>query len=277
MRISLPHFEESSRTFAETMEMTLTSEERAWVLQPYSDKTSEPSNQPQGKGKGLEVESMEKWKSLETLSRLYDLWTHKEAFTKNIGKGLGFDFTLVQLELWRCRRQSSNTDASIDEESTSSSTGEKEPRDQNSEQDSNFSMGTYQLQDLTESESFALERGSRSSSIPSTSSRLDQQTVLKIKGNLEPLYKFTEVILPDGQVRDDSQGKIGSSGREWVASQCVIAEGPMVGIQVEQRKQIGKALSAEEAVECGLLKIWKMEQIVDRAWKVTRGENGGQS
>ncbi|EPQ26012.1 uncharacterized protein PFL1_06466 [Pseudozyma flocculosa PF-1] len=82
MQIALPKFEQDARSFAETMDMALSPDERRWVLAPLS-----PGPRSREVGEA------------EALSRLFDLWTHKEAFTKNIGKGLGFDFKTVELAL----------------------------------------------------------------------------------------------------------------------------------------------------------------------------------
>jgi len=74
MEISLPRYEESSASFCRTMELAMTRAERDWMLSANDDAV--------------------------TLSRLYDVWTYKEAFTKAIGKGLGFDFTSVEVAFW---------------------------------------------------------------------------------------------------------------------------------------------------------------------------------
>lgn len=72
MSLTLPRYESSIRSFVETMDMALTPAETRWVL------ASLPSNQT------------------EALRRLFTLWTYKEAYTKNLGKGLGFDFSLIE-------------------------------------------------------------------------------------------------------------------------------------------------------------------------------------
>ena len=74
MKIALPRFEESLDTFAQTMDMALTTRERQWVTSSSDER--------------------------EGLARLYDLWTHKEAFTKAVGKGLGFDFSTIEMAFW---------------------------------------------------------------------------------------------------------------------------------------------------------------------------------
>ncbi|KAL4401126.1 lysine biosynthesis protein [Malassezia pachydermatis] len=71
MEVGLPSFEKSSRTFCETLKQSMTSAEYEWILESGSEDLM--------------------------LSRLMDLWTYKEAFTKNIGAGLGFDFRRVQV------------------------------------------------------------------------------------------------------------------------------------------------------------------------------------
>ncbi len=65
MAIQLPRYESSLKSFTETMDMALTLSETRWVLQ-------------EDEGKGLK--------------RLYTLWTYKEAYTKNLGLGLGLIF-----------------------------------------------------------------------------------------------------------------------------------------------------------------------------------------
>lgn len=80
MAVQLPKYEQSVRSFAETMDMALTSAETAWVLQPLSSDPATPLA------------------SEEALQRLYTLWTYKEAYTKNLGKGLGFDFARIQFD-----------------------------------------------------------------------------------------------------------------------------------------------------------------------------------
>mgnify|MGYP000020755044 FL=1 len=74
MEVTLPTFEQSSASFCETMGQTMTARERAWVLSGASDN--------------------------DILSRLLDLWTYKEAYTKNLGQGLGFPFASIELAWW---------------------------------------------------------------------------------------------------------------------------------------------------------------------------------
>lgn len=81
METTLPHFEESSTSFCDTMKQAMTADEYAWVRQGASD--------------------------AEVLSRLYDVWTYKEALTKNMGLGLGFDFARIQVEFWRSKEMPS--------------------------------------------------------------------------------------------------------------------------------------------------------------------------
>lgn len=72
MSLTLPHYESSVDSFIETMADTMTSAEEKWVRQdPH-----------------------------QSLYRLYQLWTHKEALTKNMGIGLGFDFKRIELSFW---------------------------------------------------------------------------------------------------------------------------------------------------------------------------------
>lgn len=83
MSVSLPHYEDSMESFVETMEDTMTASETKWVKQAIAGgRQAAPSE--------------------EALQRLYDLWTYKEALTKNIGLGLGFDFKRIEVQFWNC-------------------------------------------------------------------------------------------------------------------------------------------------------------------------------
>ncbi|KAN0061204.1 hypothetical protein ACQY0O_006939 [Thecaphora frezii] len=84
MKLALPKFDKDVTSFCETMDMALTPNEKTWVLSPLSSAH-------------LSREENEE----EALHRLLDLWTYKEAFTKNVGKGLGFDFQTVEVALHR--------------------------------------------------------------------------------------------------------------------------------------------------------------------------------
>lgn len=81
MSLTLPHYESSISSFLETMQDTMTADEVQWVRNASHDK--------------------------EALHRLYDLWTYKEALTKNMGQGLGFDFKRVELRFWTCEGERS--------------------------------------------------------------------------------------------------------------------------------------------------------------------------
>lgn len=88
MEIQLPKFEKSVLDFVDTMDMTLTSRERDWILSDYTRDTlvtldSRPSNLTR-----LEYDQLKK---------LYTLWTYKEAFTKAKGLGLGYDFQTIEI------------------------------------------------------------------------------------------------------------------------------------------------------------------------------------
>lgn len=82
MSLHLPHFESSPSSFLDTMQDSVTPAEEGWVRSALHAGQSE-----------------------EGLERLWDLWTHKEALTKNLGLGLGFDFKRVELALWECKPQ----------------------------------------------------------------------------------------------------------------------------------------------------------------------------
>lgn len=71
MEVGLPSFEANTSTFCETMKTSMTDREYEWVHAGASDE--------------------------DMLSRLMDLWTYKESFTKNIGLGLGFNFRRVEV------------------------------------------------------------------------------------------------------------------------------------------------------------------------------------
>lgn len=75
----LPHFESSPSTFLDTMQDSVTPSEAEWVRAALNAGESD-----------------------EGLERLYDLWTYKEALTKNLGLGLGFDFKRVELAFCEC-------------------------------------------------------------------------------------------------------------------------------------------------------------------------------
>lgn len=85
MSLTLPHYEESPTTFLETMGETTTEREAQWVREASQSSPTGPS---------------------EALLRLYDLWTYKEALTKNLGLGLGFDFKRIQMAFWDCQETS---------------------------------------------------------------------------------------------------------------------------------------------------------------------------
>ena len=102
MSRTLPKYEPSVRSFVETMEVSMTKDERAWVLRGHPDAEKIVDDRL------LSLEDQKKPKEplsaedKEMLARQFDLWTHKEALTKNIGRGLGFDFAKVEVALWEC-------------------------------------------------------------------------------------------------------------------------------------------------------------------------------
>lgn len=107
MEIHLPHFEKSVDDFVETMDITLTARERAWILNsddatggslaeplPPHDDHILPANVVSDGQSPLDAVAAAR------LRRLYVLWTHKEALTKACGIGLGFDFAHLEIAMW---------------------------------------------------------------------------------------------------------------------------------------------------------------------------------
>lgn len=89
MSLTLPHYETSVESFIETMSDTMTSAEEQWVRQRQQQSQPQASQDTNAKS--------------DSLSRLYQLWTHKEALTKNMGIGLGFDFKRIEVRFWENR------------------------------------------------------------------------------------------------------------------------------------------------------------------------------
>lgn len=89
MEIHLPRFENTVQDFVSTMDMTLTSRERQWVLKEYTTDTFKTKISPPNSLSNHEFDQLKK---------LYTLWTYKEAFTKAKGMGLGFDFQTIDIE-----------------------------------------------------------------------------------------------------------------------------------------------------------------------------------
>lgn len=99
MRVALPRYEPSVGTFLQSMETALTPAELSWIrsvgeLPPAAGGILSRTEQAQPRAPLNERES-------EALQRLFYLWTHKEAISKNLGAGLGFDFSLIEVALWR--------------------------------------------------------------------------------------------------------------------------------------------------------------------------------
>jgi hypothetical protein len=89
MEIHLPKFEETVKSFVDTMDMTLTSRERAWILGQY---TTDTYHTRMGPPSPLNRDQYDQ------LKKLYILWTYKEAFTKSKGLGLSFDFQKIDID-----------------------------------------------------------------------------------------------------------------------------------------------------------------------------------
>lgn len=101
MGLSLPHFEESAQSFLCTMSESITGPEEEWIRSALPGPGRPPSEGQR-----------------EALERIYDLWTHKEALTKNLGLGLGFDFKRIQMGFWLCQGGTGNRDQRRSESST---------------------------------------------------------------------------------------------------------------------------------------------------------------
>ena len=95
MALQLPKYESSIRSFVETMDMALTPSETTWVLNPLSSGSPASGDE-------------------EALRRLYTLWTYKEAYTKNLGMGLGFDFSRIQLDFPSASRAKLTIDGKVE-------------------------------------------------------------------------------------------------------------------------------------------------------------------
>ena len=88
MEIHLPHYEKSVRDFVDTMDMTITAEERQWIVkQEENDVFITARGPPPGLDRDEHAQ----------LKKLYTLWTYKEAYTKARGIGLGYDFQEIQI------------------------------------------------------------------------------------------------------------------------------------------------------------------------------------
>jgi phosphopantetheine--protein transferase-like protein len=88
MEIHLPPFESSVLDFVDTMDMTLTSLERQWILSDYTQDIFVTQDAcPDDLSR----------QEYDQLKKLYILWTYKEAFTKAKGLGLGYDFQTIEI------------------------------------------------------------------------------------------------------------------------------------------------------------------------------------
>lgn len=93
MALQLPKYEQDVRSFVETMDIALTASETRWVLEPLTCAS----------GCGAET----------ALHRLFTLWTYKEAYTKNLGMGLGFDFSRIQFDFASASQPQLSIDAQV--------------------------------------------------------------------------------------------------------------------------------------------------------------------
>lgn len=211
MSITLPHYENSATTFLETMGETTTKAESKWVR-----------------------EAIQSGQEDEGLRRLYDLWTHKEALTKNIGLGMGFDFARIEVDLWECegvreeRRAKAGSVLNLDGQPT----------------------GGYTFREIT------LPPGSGSESEQKGAS---SQLVI-CEG---PRY-VSHHERPAGNDKGDRDGETDLQRLAHTDAPATTSE--------ESLPQISPAQSHAEAQAEGWLRLWKMEDLVAAAQKLIEDE-----
>ncbi|CEH13956.1 related to bna2-tryptophan-dioxygenase [Ceraceosorus bombacis] len=217
MELSLPHFEPNIHSFVGTMELALTARESHWILRALEQRVNAPNTEA------------------EALRRLYDLWTHKEAYTKAIGKGLGFDFTRLELRLWDCIAA--------------------EPR-------------------ATKSPLVQPDLAAKQALIASTD-RANRRgdNILHSDGVVVPHYSFTELLLPPGKAhalrREDAAPHLADlkAGEGTGApSQLVLACGPLVGSEARASQssssQIAPTVELELAKAQGWFRSFTLDEII---------------
>lgn len=218
MELSLPHFERDVRSFVSTMELALTKDEQAWILRALERQ-------------GAVRQEAER----EALRRLYDLWTHKEAYTKAIGKGLGFDFTRLELRLWNCH--------AIEQKERISTLAQSD-------------LAPRHLQ--TASAERADRRG---------------DNILHSDNVTVPDYRFLELLLPPGRAHTlRAQGgarhlaDVKAGEGTGAPSQLVLARGPqpcsLIAQQQGHNVQIAPTVAVELAEQQGWFKRFTLDDIV---------------
>ncbi len=108
----LPKYEETVLDFVGTMDATMTDAEKRWVKAANPEarqSTHDPLTRREEKQDSSKL--LLSAQDQEMLARQFDLWTYKEALTKNLGKGLGFDFENVELGFWECGEERSKRKA----------------------------------------------------------------------------------------------------------------------------------------------------------------------
>ncbi|CAD6886880.1 unnamed protein product [Tilletia controversa] len=269
MAVALPNFDPSVAGFVSMMELAMTPAEQKWVMSANPGAKEAPHDyftDPKGKRpapqKGEDLNPQEH----EMLMRLYDLWTYKEALTKNVGCGLGFDFSTIELAFWRCPEVPLPV-------SPSSPTKE--------ENDDKLNRAARQHASRTSA--------GRPGADPSKS-------ILTLAGKPEGRYSFVEIHLPasraerrEGEANGPAGALAPTPTRTCARSQLVVCEGPYpegtltssvadAGDNGEEDGsghptnlvQIAPALDAADAMEAGLLRIWTMAELVEEARKLRR-------
>ncbi|KAE8266865.1 hypothetical protein A4X09_0g5480 [Tilletia walkeri] len=264
MAVSLPHYDPTIADFVSMMELAMTPGERKWVLSADPDADEEPHDYFSGHERGATPKSGElKAEEHEMLMRLYDLWTYKEAFTKNVGRGLGFDFSTIEVAFWRCPE---------------------------------VPLPALPASEQSNSKANKVDRAARqhasriSAGQPGVGST---QPILTLAGEPEGRYSFVEIHLPASKSERGDVGLGATSSlnkaratRSRARSQLVVCEGPYPegtltsGSSDDDEEddgstdlvQVAPALDAADAIEAGLLRVWTMQELVEEARKLRRAE-----
>ncbi|KAH8113427.1 hypothetical protein DFH11DRAFT_1775297 [Phellopilus nigrolimitatus] len=99
MKVALPRYEKSVRSFVQSISDTLTALERRTLL------ALDGNGNGSGSGSGTAGSSAraDDDAARAALRHLYLIWTLKEAYTKALGLGLGFDFRRIEIDVHACR------------------------------------------------------------------------------------------------------------------------------------------------------------------------------